>query len=730
MKSRVALLLSIVALIGTLLPVRSGAQSKQDKQDKDESVVLRANEVLLDVVVRDKKGHAIKDLKPGDFEVYEDNVRQDVTSFRLVSRERIATETKTGPKLAPTAPAPTPVGPREPFSNISLVSMVFDHLSADARNLARKAANNFVDESLQPDDQVSICVIDRGLRIVQPYTSDPNRLRQGIDKATTMAVSTVESKDADRRSLDQQLESNGNSLSSQVSSTGQGSTPGNISSAAADQALMTMQARELETFESLERNQHGISQITGLLAIINSLAGVPGRKAIVLFSEGLSLPPDVQVHFPAVINAANRANVSIYSIESGGLRVVSGNKEAADEIRSMGNKRIAQVASGKEDRSGRPMTMGLERAQDLLTLNPQSGLSELSNATGGFLIADTNDLGGGLRRIDEDLRLHYTLTYVPKNTNLDGKFRQINVKLTRGGMDVQTRKGYYALPSMGSYPVLDFEAPALAAMAKGPGDGFSLRSNAFDFPGAQASDLVAVMAEVPSNAFTFTSSADKKTFSSDYTILTVIRNDSQQVVSKLSQHYALPGPIDQIDNAKKGDVLFYKETQLPPGHYTMETIAYDAPSGKASTRTGSFDVIGTSNAKPGLSSLVILKRADKLTPDEQKQANPFHYGEMLIYPNLGEPIGKRAMNNLPFYFSVSVPQGTTTAPKMAIEVLKSGRALAKIPSQLSAPGANGLIQFASYIPLDSFQPGNYELRITVGEGAASVARTVGFTVSL
>src|SRR5690242_3865829 len=123
MKSRIALLLMATIFSCVTTPASLLAQSPQDKQDKEDNLVLRANEVLLDVVVRDKKGHAIKDLKQSDFEVYEDGVRQDVASFRLVSRESLS-ETKTGPKPAATAPA-TPATPREPFSNISLVAMAF-----------------------------------------------------------------------------------------------------------------------------------------------------------------------------------------------------------------------------------------------------------------------------------------------------------------------------------------------------------------------------------------------------------------------------------------------------------------------------------------------------------------------------------------------------------------------------------------------------------------------------
>jgi VWFA-related protein len=727
MKSRIALLLAVTLLSCLVSP----AQSPRDKQDKEDSIVLRANEVVLDVVVRDKKGHAIKDLKQADFEVYEDNVRQDVTSFRLVSRERVAGETKGEPGRQPAAPATTPAGSREPFSNINLVAMVFDHLSPNARNLANKAATSFVDESLQPDDQVTVCLLDNSLKVLQQYTNDAQLLKQAVGRATTMAVSTIESRSGERRLAEVRSatieDSNPSSVSGGIGNSGSGAA---IGAAAAEQALLTMQNRALETFETLERLQYGRAQINGLLAIINSMRDAPGRKAIVLFSEGLSLPPDIKVHFPAVINAANRANVSIYTVESGGLRVESGNAEAAREIKAMGERRARQNASGREDRSGRPMTMQLERNEDLLTLNPQSGLGELANSTGGFLIADTNDLSVGLRRVDEDLRTHYVVTYVSKNSNLDGRFRQINVKFARGGLEAQTRKGYYALPSTGSSPVLEYEAAAIAAIGKASqNNAFPLRSMAFSFPEPRRAGLTAVLAEVPASTFTYAPSADKKTYGTDYTIVALIKNDARQVVSKLSKHYTLTGPIEGVEAARRGDVLFYKEERLPPGRYAIETAAYDAPSGKASVHRGSFDVPASDNEKLRLSSIVLLKRADRLTAEEQKQPNPFHYGELLIYPNLGEPIRKSAIKQLPFFFDVYMPKGAKAPPKLAIEVMQNSQPLARLQSELPAPDPAGLIQYASAIPLDSFQPGNYELKVTVNDGAASASRSIAFTVA-
>src|SRR4030095_5960462 len=200
----------------------------------------------------------------------------------------------------------------------------------------------------------------------------------------------------------------------------------------------------------------------GLLAVINPMRNLPGRKTIIFFSEGLKLPTSVQAKFPAVISAANRANVSIYAIDAAGLRTESGTAEAARELNTLAAQRIQQQSRGNDRMSSGPYMKALERNEELLTFDPRSGLGQLADQTGGFLIHDTNDLTAGLRRINDDMHGYYMVTYAPKNEDYNGKFRQISVKLNHPNLELQTRKGYYAVESLGQLPVLDYEAPSIA----------------------------------------------------------------------------------------------------------------------------------------------------------------------------------------------------------------------------------------------------------------------------
>jgi hypothetical protein len=352
----------------------------------------------------------------------------------------------------------------------------------------------------------------------------------------------------------------------------------------------------------------------------------------------------------------------------------------------------------------------------------------LADQTGGFLISNTNDLVTGLRRIDEDMRVHYLLTYTPKNQEYDGRFRQLSVKLARPNLDVQTRKGYYAVDNSIASPVLSYEAPALAALSAARStQPFALRLGALSFPETTQMGLAPVLVEAPASAFTFNADKEKKTYGTDFSILVLVRDEAKQVVEKLSQHYQLSGSLDQLAAARKGEILFYREADLAPGRYSVEAVGYDAPTGKASVSTTTLEVPAGDAGKLRLSSLMLLKRADRLTAAEQKQDHPLHFGEVLVYPNLGEPVHKAA-KQLAFFLTAWPAQGVADKPKLSLDVLQNGRRLAQIPAELPAADAQGRIKYASALPLDNFPPGSYELQATVSDGKTSVMRSTRFTV--
>jgi hypothetical protein len=186
--------------------------------------------------------------------------------------------------------------------------------------------------------------------------------------------------------------------------------------------------------------------------------------------------------------------------------------------------------------------------------------------------------------------------------------------------------------------------------------------------------------------------------------------------------------VDQAASAKTGEVLFYREPVLGAGVYTMETVVYDALSSKASVRLATLDVAEASPDALRLSSVVAVRRAEKVPEAQRVPGSPLYVGEQLLTPSMGEPFSKATTKELPFYFIV-YPAAAGGAPAATLSLVSSGKVLAEAPLELAAADAKGRIAQVSRIPLESLAPGTYELRIAVKQGAQTAAQGLTFRLA-
>ena len=127
--------------------------------------------------------------------------------------------------------------------------------------------------------------------------------------------------------------------------------------------LAQMEADMIAGFEPLERDQQGYATVNGLFAIIGAMRRLPGRKSLVLFSEGVAIPPAVHRLFLGVIDAANRANVSIYTMDAAGLRAESEQAKIRDQVNAAGKRGLTSYASAPPDLARRRAADEGARAQ-------------------------------------------------------------------------------------------------------------------------------------------------------------------------------------------------------------------------------------------------------------------------------------------------------------------------------------------------------------------------------
>ena len=355
------------------------------------------------------------------------------------------------------------------------------------------------------------------------------------------------------------------------------------------------------------------------------------------------------------------------------------------------------------------MTRGLERNEDYLRLNPESGLGQLADETGGFLVRDTNDATPGFRRIQEDMRFHYLVSYTPTNMSFDGRYRTIAVKVARPNVTVQTRKGYYAVRPEYAMPVRGYEAPALALLDRSPRpDAFAIRLGALSFPENERPGLAPVLVEIPGNTMAWAPERTGGWSHAQFAVVVRIKDARGKEADRLSQEYPLRAAPDKVKQLRAGSVLFYREADLPPGTYTVDAVAYDAIAQTASTRTSTFEVPKASAGGLRLSSLMVVGRAEKLTKEEQDGKNPLQYGEVMLYPNLGTPIRKSVAPVLGFFFS-AYGKGAGPGQRATLEIQQGTKVLAKTSTELGALDAQGRSQNAGVLPLNSLAPGRLHL---------------------
>lgn len=721
--SHVRFVIVLVLSLAAAVPAGRAQQSAAQRAPGVSSE--RVTAVLVDVVVRDKRGLPVKDLTQADFQITEDGVPQTVASFTPVFEGTIGAPRQSVDNASTPASAKAEsVGSAVPLNSTPPVTaLVFDRLTAEARRRAVQAAQNYFGTKEEAPGYVGIFGIDLALTPYAPFTRNVRLLRQGLERLASRASASFNNPEQrqQKANLDQRAAGAAQGATAGAAAAGRGGAGTAIGGASVDAQLAQMQSNMIRDFEIMERDQQGYSTTNGLFSIIAALQRLPGRKSLVLFSEGLAIPPAVQRLFLGVIDAANRANVSIYTMDAAGLRAESDQAKTRDDINKSAEFGIntAYASAG----GGRPLTKELENNESVLRQDPRAGLAELAQDTGGVIFENTNNLRQAFDRIEGDLRNYYLLGYTPTDETLDGRFRAIDVKVKRSGVTVAARKGYFALRNTGGVPTNAWEAPALGALEQKPlPNAFPLRAGALRFPERDRPGLVAVVADIKTAPFTFQPSADGKTYSSDFAVLTRFLDAQNQTARKVSQHYEVNGPLDEMARAKQGEIIFYREPELPPGVYTMETIAYDMPSGKASVRLSTLEVGKVDTSALRLSSVVIVKRTEKVAANDRRPDNPLLVNDILVYPNLGEPVSKAA-KEVGFYVAVYPAPGNVPVEAVLEVIDQNGARLGRLPLTLGTPDASGRIQQVGRLPLDALAEGTYDLRVVTTQGSQQASQS-------
>ncbi len=417
----------------------------------------------------------------------------------------------------------------------------------------------------------------------------------------------------------------------------------------------------LRTAEEAERTVRGNRSLDSLLAVVHGLRDLPGRKTLVYFSEGLQVPPWLDDPFRALASEANRAGVSIYSVDVRGLRV-AGHLDDAHALLDQ-----AVMTSGSQRLSGgawqgvtREQARQFETVEATLRMDAQGTLDDLSKATGGFLIGDSNDLALGLRKLGEDTRHYYELAYAPSDPRYDGRFHRVSVKVKRPGASVQTRGGYFAIPHAVGEPVYGYEGPLLTALAaRRRPRAFDHQSAVFRFEADAGRVQHALVVAAPLAGVTFRRDEGAGLYLGRVSVLALVKSESGDIVEKRGQDYVIEGRLADLDATRQRRIRFVRRVALPPGTYSVETAVRDA----LADRTGcSATRLVVAPAAPGVRMSSVVGLAGAMPATGEDRDDPFRVGEVRMTPDLGGRLRAEAGGDGPaVYYVVYAQPGAAEA---------------------------------------------------------------------
>ena len=343
----------------------------------------RADLVLLDLVVRDKAGRLVEDLRTDEVQVLEDGKPCAVQSFRLVQAqgEKAARPPEPGarPAAPPAAKPASEPGPPVAPATAWWVSSPSSSTSSDRRGRrtrARPPSSSRVGPSRR-DSLFSVYKVGQGLQILQSFTEDRKSLPAAIEKAT---MGIDQARDPARRAGYDNATEEAFSMARDAQAAAKAKDP--------DARFLAMQAQMLLFTDSVMREGQGQASLQPLLAIARALSLVQGRKSLLYFSEGLAVPPAVEDLFQTTVSTANRSNVSVYAFDARGLRVRSPSEETKLALDLARDTAFSDQIGGAVPDEAVP-TMGIDPSGDVAA-TPLASTARASCGTSPRARADSS----------------------------------------------------------------------------------------------------------------------------------------------------------------------------------------------------------------------------------------------------------------------------------------------------------------------------------------------------
>ncbi|HKS10974.1 MAG TPA: VWA domain-containing protein [Pyrinomonadaceae bacterium] len=534
------------------------AQPSPQQPDDVDVVKITTNLVQIDAVVTDRKGMHVTDLRPHEVEMLENGKPQKVTEFSYIKIGRTAEAAAKPTEETDRTPVPGPPKKLQREEVRRTIALVIDDLrmSFDSVRFTKQALKKFLDEQLQPSDLVAIIRTAGGTGALQQFTSDKQQLYTAVEKLKWVP----------RIGNSAQAFENIRQETMQIG-----------------ERNMLDNTNELDDLNQMRKDLFAVGTLGALNYTIQGLREMPGRKSIILFSDGLQLfNPSEPTGSSRILNSlqllldlANRASVVINTMDVRGL--VTFGLTAVDNTWNMSPAQVeAKLSQRKEN-----------------FFDSQSGLNYLAAQTGGLAIRNTNDMDGGVRRIMDDQAGYYLVGYRPDDSTFDStngktKFHHVELKVKRPGkFTVRTRTGFYGVTDEQLKASKETPRQQLIGALLSPftASGVQLRlTSLYSNEPAQGSVLRSFL-HINASDLTFTKEPDG-THKAVFDLMSVTFGEDEKLVDQVADQHTI-----NLTDALYEKIVRYGftfNTTVPikkAGAYQLRTALRDTASGRMGAAT-------------------------------------------------------------------------------------------------------------------------------------------------
>jgi VWFA-related protein len=673
-------LLALAAAGVPPLPAQSPGQVSSTPQG---GFVLKANAdlVLTNVVARDAKtGELVKDLKQSDFKIYENGREQQISTFDFESVDMatpLKEATVSGLAAGPTGSKAVVVAKPEELRNHRLIVMFFDLTSMQPEDLERSvdAAQTFLKTKMQPADLIALVSLGDALTVDQDFTADKDALIREVG-----AYNGTEG---------QGFEQGANANTNQVEDT-------------------TAYTPDESEYNDLNTDR----ELFALRAISQSLAKINEKKSLLYFSGGISRDGiENQASIRSAINAAVRADLSIYSVDTRGLQAIGPMGDA-----STGSYR-GQIAF-----NGGSLMTNMQSNFDT-----QEVMGTLSSDTGGKAFFDSNDFAPAFAQVQKDTSAYYAIGFHSSDPARDGKYRKLTVKILRPGIKLEYRPGYYAPADFKHSGKEDREQELQDQLSSDlPATDIAVYMDAMYFRLDATRYYMPVSLVVPGSQIPFVKGGDKDKATLD--IIGAVIDETKRPVGRIRDTVKLN--LDTSIEARQKNIQYTTSFNLPPGKYQIKFVVRENETGRMGSFIAEVTLPDLKKAPLKMSSILL---ASQRTPSKKpgKEIDPLVRNGQEYVPNISHVF--RQDQHLYLLYEVydptrakaaaDEPRGSKPGINLlsSLELIQGSTKIYETPIvQARAINVEGrdAVSFELDVPLSGLKPGAYLCQLNVIDDAA------------